>query len=331
MAFNFAGKSRDELAKTYGTDVMSSMFHPTIDDYYRTSIKCGLVYDISWISAVLETEGGKKYLMYRAYQKNNSSKFYLQEVEKGKLPKPINRPHYNGYIYFEKTKNGKIVIRSYDAPEKLQLDIEPGRYRWQEGDDIDITYEAVGPAMRFLTLGGEIKEEIYYTVEMCKIEGTVKGEKVTGFGSLDQVWQEPGNTWHQAKVYLFVEDIWVPFFNKYKDGTYEYGHFIRGRNTWKCGYIHTDGKSTMDNDYQMDVNWKDGNPVDIDINVGPHKLKWVCDNVMVPPESSRPHITYAEGRMVNLNTKKEIEKYYSWIEYRPYNMWHEAAKVGPLS
>lgn len=320
-------KTRDELAKEYGTSVMSSMFTPTIDDYFRTTVHCGLIYDISWLSGLVQTADGTQYMTFRAYQKNSSSKFYLVKIPTDGPPQPDTSPHYTGYVWFDKLENGSVQIRSYDDPTAhFQLDIEPGKYHWQEGDNIDLHYEALGPAARFLTLGGEVhKEEIYYAVEMCKIEGTIDGEKVTGFGSLDQVWQTAGIAWHQNKLYLAVEDIWMPFMNRYKDGTYEYGHFLKGRQGWSLGYYVKDGKAHMNNDYTMDVDWKEGHPAEVHIKIDDEEFTWICESVTTAPESSRPHIHYAAGRMVHKGVDSELESHQSWIEYRPYHMWGEAA------
>lgn len=321
-------KSRDELAKEYGTSVMSSMFTPTIDDYFRTTVQCGLVYDISWLSGLVHTADGTQYVMFRAYQKNSSSKFYLVKIDPKTGPAPVTSPRYTGYIWFDKPEDGKILIKSYDEGDSsFQIDIEPGKFRWQDGDDIDLHYTSLGPAMRFLTLGGpKFKEEVFYTAEMCKIEGTVNGEKVTGFGSLDQAWLNAGVAWHQNKLYLCIEDIWIPFMNKYTDGTYEYGHFIKGRQGWSLGYFVHDGVAHMNNDFTMDINWKDGNPTHVDMKIDGHDFTWRSDAIMNAPENSRPHITYAAGTMIHHGVGKELESHQSWIEYRPEHMWATEAK-----
>jgi len=318
---------RDEMAAKYGTSVMSSMFTPTIDDYWRGTVQMGMPYDITWLSASVRTKSGKRYVLFRAYQKNSSSKFYMQEVAENGMPSPVARPHYLGYVWYERPEGeDRILVKSYEEEQHFSIDIEPSKYRWREGDDIDLSYEALGPSMRWYSFPGEIKEEILYTVEPCKVTGTINGEEVAGFGSMDQVWQTAGLTWHQSKLYLCVEDVWVPFMNQYDDGSYEYGHFITGRGDFKVGYFVKDGVAHMDPNFTLDIDWDDkGNPKTMTAHIDGHELQWSADVIMRPPESTRAHITYAEGHVVDLNETRKVVDHQSWMEYRPFDMWGEVA------
>lgn len=78
---------------------------------------------------------------------------------------------YIGMILFDQ-KHGeeKIVVKSIPAKHNFRFDIEPGQFHWQEENgDIDLHLTPLGPALWFFTPGGKIKEDAYYTSEICRV------------------------------------------------------------------------------------------------------------------------------------------------------------------
>ncbi len=323
-------RSRDEMAKLYGTNVVSSMFTPELKDYWRRARHFGLVFDVDWLSANILSEDGERYCLFRAFQKNTSAKAYANVVA-GPNPGPLEGYEaYIGYAHYDYTEDkDSILVRSYDGtPENFSITIKPQWIHWTENDGaIDLTFEALGPAMQWYTAGGEIDESQYYMVEACKVTGTVNGKKVSGYGSNDMVWQEPGVCWHQGKHYCFIEDMWVPFVTEYDNGDIYYGHFLKGRNDWSVGYFVKNGEALMNSDYAMDIEWNSTGtgPNEINVEISGHKFRWEPAVKLDDPEASKPTIGYSVGTMRDLSHDGEVVGGQSWIEYRPQYLWGEVA------
>ncbi len=325
--------SRDELAELYGTDVITSVFTPKLKDYWRKTTQMGQVFDIAWLSAVVKDEDGVTYKTFRSYQYNVSAKFYGQIIKPNGETEPmkVDGGFYKGYMWNDVSDDGKkIICKAYqDDVNSFEIEIEPQHYLYKEADFIDLEYQAVGPACRFITLGGEVDESVYYQVEYCKIEGTIYGKKVQGYGSLDLVYQTPATTWHQGKIYGFIEDMWLPFFTKYDNGDVYYGHFLKGRAGWSMGYYVKNGKAVINNDFTMDIKWTDDDfgPLMIDCDFDGQKFHWEPLVRVASPEDTRPTIGYAVGKMEVVGHPGEISDFCSDMEFRPHYTWGEAAST----
>ncbi len=248
------------------------------------------------------------------------------------------------FEYDDDTNLQKIILNNYTYPgitEKKNMRVEIRNegdagtvLRWIENDDngvpeMDITFTSIGPAMRWLTLGGEIKEEVMYLVETFLVEGVMNGKKVSGYGSMDYVFATPGVGWQQNKIYGFVEDMWVPWVTFYEDGSKFYGHFLKGREGWSIGYFVKDGVGYMYNDYELDIEWNETGtkPVTMKAEIMGHKFEWRNSQDTFDDPSNRPAIGYSKGvcHCLEMGDTK-IAYADSAIEYRPKYLWGDTAK-----
>lgn len=331
-------ENREELARLHGTSVLSSLFVPKLEDWWRKNSPAGLSFDICWLSANLRTEDGESWYIYRSWQNIATPQYYEQYTAADGTQTNRQAPddHYLGMMYFEYNEDKTAIkLNNYTYPgmteeKNMSVTIEPQKIRWIENNgQMDITYTAMGPAMRWLTLGGEIKEEVYYQVEEYLIEGTINGKKVTGYGSMDYVFQSPGMSWQQNKIYGFIEEMWCPWVTFYENGDKYYGHFLRGCEGWKIGYFVKNGKAIMDNDYTLDIEWDETGqvPLVMRADIQGHKFEWTPDVKKIGDASNRPTIGYSVGTCRALEQgDNPIDYHGSWIEYRPYYLWGETAQ-----
>ncbi len=314
-------RNLDETAKAYGTDTIISSFTPqSIEEYSRTTTRFGLGWDSAWIYCSLTSAGGQKYALMRGYEKTSSSLFMtnrLLEDTRGVSPR-MYKSLYIGPSFFDQVPGQKTLrVKSYPSKHNFQIDLEAGRFHHQEENgNIDLFFESLGPACRFLIPGARIKEDLYYTSELCSVKGKVEGEEVTGFGGLDQAWLPHGIGWAQSKCYLYFEEYWLVWANLYADGSVDYGIAGYGPGGWSLGYYVRDGRPYPSNDNSYKMEYADeGYPLKAEFKLGSNEFKWSCNCRL---NEVKGHVLHVNGQMMNTAVKEKPVDGFSWIEFRPH-------------
>ncbi len=314
----------NEKAKAYGTDTIISSYRPqSLEEYFRTTTRFGLGWDSAWIYCSVTSANGQKYAFMRGYEKTSSSVFMssrLLEDTSAVSPRLYKRL-YMGPTFFDRVPGEeKARVTSYPSKHNFQIEIAPGKFHHvEENGKIDFLFETLGPACRFLIPGAKIKEDLYYTSELCRVKGKVEGEEVIGFGGLDQAWLPHGIGWAQSKCYLYFEEYWLVWANRYADGSVDYGIAGYGPGDWSLGYYVKDGQSSMstDNDFTMEYA-AEGYPSKAEFRLGPNKFKWSCDCRL---NEVKGHVLHVNGRMANTAKKEQPVDGFSWIEFRPHGVF----------
>lgn len=330
---------RDQLAEEHGSDVMTMMFTPKLRDWWRGATPCGRTFDICWLSANVRAEDGEYWKLFRSWQTVSSSQYYETHISVDRTSTTVQAPddHYYGMMFYEYNDDKtKIVLNNYSYPgitegKNFRVELEPGVVRWTENNGrSDLTFTSMGPAWRWICLGGDVHDEILYQVETYDITGTVNGKKVSGYGSMDFVFGNPGETWQQNKIYGYIEDIWVPFVTYYENGNKYYGHFLTGRGGFRLGYYVKNGKALVDNDFEFHDEWNatGTKPVSFRVTMGGHDLEWINSGETFDDPSNRPTIGYSSG-VCHIRDEGDTPILYadSAIEYRPYYLWGETSKA----
>jgi hypothetical protein len=318
-------KTRNEYALEYGTATMARAFTPSLEDYWRITPMLGMIWDSGWPYARVTDKNGQSYFLCREYQKTCTNFNYVSKLQKGLesvSPSLFTRP-YIGAITFEQPEPGGVIqVKSNDMPgmqSKFQFEIEANHFHWLdvdgEGGKIDLQFDALGPALQFVTLGGKIRQDMYYTSEICKVSGTILGEEVSGFGGLDQAWMPPGMSYLQGKTYHYLETYWIYFANRYADGSVDYGVLIHGAGNWNMSFYVDKGKSYISTENEFQRTWGDGGyPAEVNTKTPTHHLRFTCDSRTAPmPEF---HVQWTTGKVINLAKKELPVESVSNIEYR---------------
>ncbi|HQP31323.1 MAG TPA: hypothetical protein PLB81_08340 [Deltaproteobacteria bacterium] len=315
----------DDIAAAYGTQTIITPFTPVIEDYLRTTVRCGLGWDAAWFYAIVQTKKGKRYGLTRGYEKASSSNFMSCNMldDPSEISPRLFKRMYVGFCFHEKVKDKDMVI-AQSAPSKhhFKVVIEPQRFHWQEENgEVDLHLTALGPAMRLFSPGGKINEETYYTSELCAVTGTVMGEEVSGFGGMDQAWLPHGIAWTQCKTYLYHESYWLVFANRYEDETTDYGIVGCGPGGWNLSYYVQNGVPVTSHDNEFRNTYAEaGYPSELDIRLGANHFKWTADCRL---NEIKGHVQWMSGRMINLGEKKVPIASYSQFEYRPFGQFQQ--------
>ena len=314
-------KDIDEIARAHGAETIITPFTPNaIDEYFRTTVRFGLGWDSAWIYTSVKTAAGQRYALCRGYEKASSSLFMsskLLEDTRSVSPRLYKRL-YIGPSTFDKVPDKEMIrIKSFPSKHNFQIDLEVNHFHWQEENgEVDLFFEALGPACRILSPGGRIKEDGYYTSELCTVTGTVLGEAVTGFGGLDQSWLPHGIAWGQCKTYLYLESYWFVWANRYADGSTDYGIAGHGPGNWSLAFYVKDGQPHVSNDNEFQIKYaEEGFPLEVDCRMGSRRFKWTCDCRL---NEVKGHVLWINGQMINREIEDLPVESYSTFEYRPF-------------
>lgn len=325
-------KTREEVAQEVGAEVIGSYFTPQrIEEYYRTTERFGLTWDTGWIWGEVWTESGQRYTLCRGYEKASTNQILVCKLtdDLGRTSEKLYKHLYMGPMYFEMSADGeKVLLKSYPSKNNMKIELGVGTYHWEEENgEIDLHFDRLGPAFRFLSPAAATGEEVYYTSEVCRIEGVVQGEKVKGFGALDQAWLPPGVGWTQCKTYKYLQDYWIVFTNRYADGTIDYGISLYGAGNWNYGYYVDNGKATlsMENN-RFDMTWaEEGYPKKASLKMGPVNLEWTVKSRMY---EIKGNVIWAAGQMINLDKKEKPVESTSWVEFRSFERSFDPRRTG---
>ncbi|MFC1822182.1 hypothetical protein ACFL9T_05710 [Thermodesulfobacteriota bacterium] len=315
-------KNSEELAKEYGIEVYTTSFTPdSLDDYSRTSNRFGLVWDQAWAYTTVTSVSGQRYAFIRGYEKAVTGMTMSSKLtEDMNMVSPRTFDHlYIGPVYFDLVEEKEMFrIKSWPARNNFQFDVAVNRMHWQEENgELDLHWEALGPACRILTPGAKIQEDMFYTSEICEVKGTVHGEEVSGFGGFDQCWLPPGIGWTQGKIYTYVQNYWIPWANRYADGSIEYGVTTFGAGDWSVGFFVENGKPYISNDNEINMTWGDYEgdrvPLNADVRHGQHHFKWTAGSRV---SKIKGNMKWVDSKMINKARKDEPVETFSWNEYR---------------
>lgn len=313
------GQSRDDVARQYGTEIMAASFTPgSLEDYFRRTVRFGLIWDYGWLYAAVTSKGGQRYALHRGYEKASTNHVLTCKLQKdlSSVARKLYKHLYMGPAFFERLEEkNRILVTSYPARNNFKIEIEVNHFHWQEEEGaIDLQFEALQPACRWLNPGAGIQEDLYYTSELCQVTGTVLGEEVSGFGGLDQAWLPPGIGWTQCKIYQQIQDFWIVWANRYGDGSIEHGIGQYGAGGWNLGFFVQGGRPFISTDNVFLMTWaEEGYPLKADLEMGPHRFTWTCNSRLAEIKGV---VLWANGQMVNTARKDTPVEGFSWIEFR---------------
>ncbi len=308
-----------EKFKDFGREVEVKEFTPSsIDDYYKAVPRFGTEWYEGWLSASVISASGKHYAFVRGYERESSNiilTFKMRDDLLDVSSKLIDKL-YLGKTFFDKIEGQEAaIIKSPPSKHTFQIELKVNKIHWQEDNgDVDLHYESLGPALSWYIPAGRVKEELYYTAEVFRITGKVLGDPVNGYGSLDQAWITPGISWFASKGFLFFEDVWVVWANRYADGSTDYGVVIFGPENWNVCFYIDGGKAYTPKNNTIDIKWADErypSKVDLALDNKTFQFEWNCERRLLEVKGMA---LWANGRMINLAKKEKPVEGYAWVE-----------------
>ena len=313
----------EEIYKMYGRAPEIEVFTPSsIADYARTTVRSGLVWDMAMLYVTLNDSKGQKYTLNRGWEKTMSGLWLSSKLDPdlSKASPRIFKRQFTGSISFDVDhEEQKIKIRSWPSKHNFRIDIEVGKIHWEEENGaVNLDLKPVGPGFLHSDLD-ELDgfEGMEVTCEVFEVTGTINGEKVTGYGGLDNTWLVPGVGFSQCKIYTHIQTMWSVWATRYDDGSLEYGAFGTGPGNWRWGFYVEDGKPMVGQEFTIDAKWGEADgvkvPVEVDFKYGDHDFKWNPNGRL---SLLKGNLNRVSGEMINTRrTAKPVETF-SWIEFR---------------
>jgi hypothetical protein len=303
-----------------GSDTVSYLNTPKLIEYFRTYSPHGLSFQSLWVVANVMDEAGTKYNLMREY-KTTDTTMTLASVEVPGLhatAKPLFKPGdmFHGRILHElDEENGLIFVRPF-LPGKaaFSIIIRPQQILWKDaGDRIDLTFNALGPALQYYTPGRP--EDAMYRSEPCYVEGTVDGKKVSGFGVIDNAWGSTGVGFIQGKIYRLLEEYWIVWLNIFEDGSKECGVFIDGIDRFEAFYYNRNGKARVTRHNTLVPDYTDdGFMKSATITMDDLTFEFTTESRIMQVQS---HVSWASGRVLNNKDSRKPVKSFAWFEFFP--------------
>ncbi len=313
-------KTNEELFRDLGKEVIVTPFTSnSICDYFKTTQKFGTVWDEGWLSASVKSASGQRFGFVRGYEKTSSNVILSFKMRDDLLTvsTKLFDKLYAGKIIFERVDGQEAaIVKSYPSKKhNFQIELNPHKIHWQEENgEIDLHYESLGPALSWYVPSGRIPEELYYTAESFRITGKVRGEDVIGYGSLDQSFITPGIDWFASKGFLFFEETWLIWANRYPDGSTDYGIVIWGPENWNVCFYVDGGQAYAPKNNTIDVKWaEEGYPLKVDVTMDNNKFQfqWNCERRILEVKGLA---LWGNGQMINLAKKDKPVEGYAWNE-----------------
>jgi len=158
---------------------------------------------------------------------------------------------------------GEQVLYATDGP----------RFRWVEGDFVDLEGELVGDALQFLT--PDEVEPLVYTSRLFRMGGTVLGEPVRGLVFHDSMHMPTSQNFIRSSYITDLQAAWVAFATEFEDGNVHAGHLVWGTQGFDLMIIErTDGPPVIARDLEVEVVIKQDYPAAVRYHGGGQTWVW---------------------------------------------------------
>jgi len=298
----------------YGSKILAEAFQPSLPYYFRTHTPHNLVYQGSWLWSGVVDEDGNRYVCLREWKTEYTLNVLISKLDAdpdafaGRLYKRLNM----GMIRFEKDEERQLIrVDPAFAPDAFRIRIQPQNFLWKDADgELDLEFAALGPALKYVCPGE--REDGMYMSEFCRVNGTLQGRKVKGFGGIDGAFGTPGVGWLQSKIYLLLEKYWIVWANRFEDQSLEYGICIDGEADFNQGFIVRDGKARISGCSIKMENFDDGFPKRAEVNMGGEEYIF---QTTARVSKIKGFMQWANGEMKQEGDKRKIVEAFSWMEF----------------
>lgn len=200
----------------------------------------------------------------------------------------------------------------------------PDSLSWWEEDLLKFEGRLCGPGLQWYL--PQPNEGIFYASSMFQIEGELAGRRVRGFMCADTVYMTEGGMLYgkgdpMAGDHTHV--VWYTWGTRFKDGSFEGGHFSAGHDNWGFALTTTDKEevTTCTNVEAIVKAGSDGNfPESIHLRAGDTLWEFIPHPKGRMPDflgKSQPSTPQQEGRWRRVGDTREPDIYWAWGEINP--------------
>ncbi len=298
----------------------------------------GLVLEGTWFYGILRTESGQSFAMLRkavGYTTRDIAIMTSDDVGLRADPRSlqasiggkVERRFADGY---DVTAGGS---RARGATFEVRLGDED--FTWTEtgteGPLLELSGRLAAPGFHVYVPwrnadgeAGDVGEPgaLYYTSTAYLAEGTMLGEKVTGFFAVDQSYLPHGVDWNNSAIWNRLQGGWNVFANEYDDGSVEWGHMSIGADRFRFAAVAThDGVKVDSHDVDASIEWRDNDFADrivFDVGDGdPWEFVTDSNGQMVEFSAARPGWSGHAGVLRRVGEQRKIIRHWAWQEVFP--------------
>lgn len=240
-------------------------FEHRLEDLPHNEPLHGLPLQSQYLYGGFRSEDGTLYVVERKFGLAFTGGLWLMSSEGGNLdllPGSINSSRGELVRDFTPTSRKytdhlmhKVGADNAPNAEAIELYIDNDTMTWKEGDLLDLKGTIRAKGMQYFA---PMRDEplIYLSVPYW-MEGTVMGKKVEGAVFFDHLYFRHGIEWKEYAWYTDVQVSWNVFANMYEDGTFEWGHIVKGTEGFAAAIVIDDkggttASSSFDVSYKLD-------------------------------------------------------------------------------
>lgn len=250
--------SLDHLSTTghYGFQAVASFVVPTASTHWNDV--AGLKMDMQYFYGSVRSETGDYWWPIRGFYTDRARFLHLSESKIGEdfIYATDENSSYGGPVE-HRQRDGRFEVVT---PEGIALmAVDDHRMEWNDGTELTITGELVGPGLQFFTPDED--DPMVYTSRLFRVAGTIKGVPVTGLVFHDSMHSKPGKQFIRGPVITKLEAAWVAFATEFEGGAIHSGHLVHGTDDFNLMIIHrSDGPPLIARDIVVEAEL-DGEPM----------------------------------------------------------------------
>lgn len=220
----------------FGNQAVVGPYDFSVDDLDENLELHGVGQRAIWPYGGLRDAAGNLYVLERKFVHQMTGGLWLMTDRDGALNlAPLAVHSARGELRREQ-QPGRRIYRDHLmakmgelAPEQEQsfhLEVGDDELVWAEGELCDLRGRGLGPGLHFFL--PDRAWPFLYISRAFWMEGTVLDESVSGIVLFDHgYWRDRGE-WKEQPFYTQRQVAWNVFCNRYEDGTFEWGHIVRG-------------------------------------------------------------------------------------------------------
>jgi hypothetical protein len=211
-----------------------------------------------------------------------------------------------------------------DADGKpYELTYGPDHLRWWEEDLLTFEGQLCGPGLQWYL--PQPDEGMFYASSMFQVEGDLAGRRVRGFVCADTVFLTEGGSLYGKGDPLAGDHthlVWYTWGTRFKDGSFEGGHFSAGHDRWGFALTTTENEEvTTCTDVEAIVKaGADGFPERIHLRAGDSLWEFIPHPKGRMPDflgKSVPSTPQQAGLWRRVGDTREPDIYWAWGEINP--------------
>ncbi|AKJ03471.1 hypothetical protein ATI61_11560 [Archangium gephyra] len=223
-------------------------------------------------------------------------------------------------------ENGSAFRRSPVGVEGRAYEIvyAPNSLSWREQDVMQLTGRLCGPGLHWYLPQTDVGT--YYASAMFQVEGTLGGRRVRGFICADTVFMREGSMLYGADDPLaghHTHVTWYTWGTRYKDGSFEGGHFSSGHDRFGFA-LYTNDREQVVATTNVEALVKPGEdnnfPKAVYLRADDALWEFIPDPKGRMPDflgKSQPSTPQNEGRWRRVGDTREPDVWFAWGETSP--------------